>query len=154
MGDPELTRLRDEIMIVSLDETLYEEYGSFPFRRTDPGSEFYSDELTGVKERFFPEAQKALFFFLSFSPAQQTCLISSVRTLDSHLVFCLLSKPNITDMNSISAMKTPHAELLPSHNDENGCERPNINHESADHKGCQPDNLSINSRWESTKKVS
>ena len=36
-GDPELTTLRDEIMIVALDEALYEEYGSFPFRRTDLG---------------------------------------------------------------------------------------------------------------------
>ena len=36
-GDPEYTRLRDEIMIVALDEELYEEYGSFPFRRTDLG---------------------------------------------------------------------------------------------------------------------
>ena len=36
-GDPELTKLRDEIMIVALDEALYEEYGSFPFRRTDLG---------------------------------------------------------------------------------------------------------------------
>ncbi len=36
-GDPEFTRLRDEIMIVALDENLYEEYGSFPFRRTDLG---------------------------------------------------------------------------------------------------------------------
>ena len=36
-GDSELTRLRDEIMIVALDEALYEEYGSFPFRRTDLG---------------------------------------------------------------------------------------------------------------------
>ncbi len=36
-GDPEQTRLRDEIMIVALDEDLYEEYGSFPFRRTDLG---------------------------------------------------------------------------------------------------------------------
>ena len=36
-GDPSHTRLRDEIMIVTLDEDLYEEYGSFPFRRTDLG---------------------------------------------------------------------------------------------------------------------
>lgn len=36
-GDPELTRLREEIIIVALDEQLYEEYGSFPFRRTDLG---------------------------------------------------------------------------------------------------------------------
>ena len=36
-GDPELTTLRDEITIVTLDESLYEEYGSFPFRRTDLG---------------------------------------------------------------------------------------------------------------------
>ncbi|MBQ75379.1 MAG: hypothetical protein CMQ20_10215 [Gammaproteobacteria bacterium] len=36
-GDQELTRLRDDIMIVALDEALYEEYGSFPFRRTDLG---------------------------------------------------------------------------------------------------------------------
>jgi CHASE2 domain-containing sensor protein len=36
-GAPELTTLRDEIMIVALDEALYEEYGSFPFRRTDLG---------------------------------------------------------------------------------------------------------------------
>jgi adenylate cyclase len=37
LGDPELTQLRDEIMIVALDEDLYTEYGSFPFRRTDLG---------------------------------------------------------------------------------------------------------------------
>ena len=37
LGDPSLTRLRDEIMIVALDEALYEEYGSFPFKRTDLG---------------------------------------------------------------------------------------------------------------------
>ncbi len=36
-GDPEITRLSDDIMIVTLDEELYEEYGSFPFRRTDLG---------------------------------------------------------------------------------------------------------------------
>ncbi|MFT7382856.1 MAG: CHASE2 domain-containing sensor protein [Urechidicola sp.] len=36
-GDPAETSLRDEIMIVALDEGLYEEYGSFPFRRTDLG---------------------------------------------------------------------------------------------------------------------
>jgi adenylate cyclase len=36
-GDPEMMKLRDEIMIVALDEALYEEYGSFPFRRTDLG---------------------------------------------------------------------------------------------------------------------
>tara|TARA_R110002072_G_scaffold1598_6_gene13621 strand:- start:53230 stop:55611 length:2382 start_codon:yes stop_codon:yes gene_type:complete len=37
LGDPALTKLRDDIMIVALDEALYEEYGSFPFRRTDLG---------------------------------------------------------------------------------------------------------------------
>ena len=37
LGDASHTRLRDEIMIVSLDEDLYAEYGSFPFRRTDLG---------------------------------------------------------------------------------------------------------------------
>lgn len=37
LGDPAITQLRDDIMIVSLDEALYEEYGSFPFRRTDLG---------------------------------------------------------------------------------------------------------------------
>jgi CHASE2 domain-containing sensor protein/tRNA A-37 threonylcarbamoyl transferase component Bud32 len=37
LGDPEITQLREEIMIVALDEALYEEYGSFPFRRTDLG---------------------------------------------------------------------------------------------------------------------
>lgn len=36
-GDPEVTQLREEIMVVALDEALYEEYGSFPFRRTDLG---------------------------------------------------------------------------------------------------------------------
>lgn len=36
-GDPEIMQLREEIMIVALDEALYEEYGSFPFRRTDLG---------------------------------------------------------------------------------------------------------------------
>ncbi|MFT4799677.1 MAG: serine/threonine-protein kinase [Candidatus Azotimanducaceae bacterium] len=37
LGDPAVTQLRDDIMIVSLDEAVYEEYGSFPFRRTDLG---------------------------------------------------------------------------------------------------------------------
>ena len=37
LGDPNHTRLRSEIIIVALDEALYEEYGSFPFRRTDLG---------------------------------------------------------------------------------------------------------------------
>ncbi|MBD3646632.1 MAG: CHASE2 domain-containing protein, partial [Pseudomonadales bacterium] len=37
LGDPEQTRLSEDIMIVALDEGLYEEYGSFPFRRTDLG---------------------------------------------------------------------------------------------------------------------
>jgi CHASE2 domain-containing sensor protein len=37
LGDPEDRRLRDDIIIVALDEPLYEEYGSFPFRRTDLG---------------------------------------------------------------------------------------------------------------------
>lgn len=37
LGDPSVTRLRDDIMIVALDEALYGEYGSFPFRRTDLG---------------------------------------------------------------------------------------------------------------------
>lgn len=36
-GDPAITQLSDEIVLVSLDEALYEEYGSFPFRRTDLG---------------------------------------------------------------------------------------------------------------------
>ena len=36
-GNPELAQLREEIMIVALDEAFYEEYGSFPFRRTDHG---------------------------------------------------------------------------------------------------------------------
>lgn len=37
MGDDDLMSLRDEILIVALDESLYDEYGSFPFRRTDIG---------------------------------------------------------------------------------------------------------------------
>lgn len=37
LGDPEVTQFSDEIVLVSLDEELYEEYGSFPFRRTDLG---------------------------------------------------------------------------------------------------------------------
>lgn len=37
LGDPELSQLREEILIVALDESLYDEYGSFPFRRTDLG---------------------------------------------------------------------------------------------------------------------
>jgi len=36
-GDEYHSQLRDEIMLVTLDESLYEEYGSFPFRRTDLG---------------------------------------------------------------------------------------------------------------------
>lgn len=45
LGDPSRTKLRDEILIVALDEALYEEYGSFPFRRTDLGkiAEILSD---------------------------------------------------------------------------------------------------------------
>jgi CHASE2 domain-containing sensor protein len=37
LGDPAMVTLRDDIMIVALNEDLYEEYGSFPFRRTDLG---------------------------------------------------------------------------------------------------------------------
>lgn len=37
LGDPEITRLSEDILLVSLDESTYEEYGSFPFRRTDLG---------------------------------------------------------------------------------------------------------------------
>ncbi|MDG2071979.1 MAG: hypothetical protein P8J55_09710 [Pseudomonadales bacterium] len=37
MGDESTATLRDEILIVALDEDLYQQYGSFPFRRTDPG---------------------------------------------------------------------------------------------------------------------
>ncbi len=36
-GPDALMTLRDDIMLVALDEALYEEYGSFPFRRTDLG---------------------------------------------------------------------------------------------------------------------
>lgn len=36
-GDPAITQLSDEIVLVSLDEALYEEYGSFPFKRIDLG---------------------------------------------------------------------------------------------------------------------
>ncbi len=36
-GDEATVELRDEIMLVALDEELYAEYGSFPFRRTDLG---------------------------------------------------------------------------------------------------------------------
>jgi len=36
-GPDEYTTLSDKIMLVALDESLYEEYGSFPFRRTDLG---------------------------------------------------------------------------------------------------------------------
>jgi len=37
LGPDEYTTLSDKIMLVALDESLYEEYGSFPFRRTDLG---------------------------------------------------------------------------------------------------------------------
>jgi CHASE2 domain-containing sensor protein len=37
LGDPAYTSLSEDIILVSLDEELYEEYGSFPFRRTDLG---------------------------------------------------------------------------------------------------------------------
>jgi adenylate cyclase len=36
-GDPDTMQLREEIMLVALDEDLYDKYGSFPFRRTDLG---------------------------------------------------------------------------------------------------------------------
>ena len=31
LGDPEITRLSEDILLISLDESTYEEYGSFPF---------------------------------------------------------------------------------------------------------------------------
>ncbi|MCB1691454.1 MAG: protein kinase [Pseudomonadales bacterium] len=37
LGDPATAKLSDKIAIVALDEDLYHEYGSFPFRRTDLG---------------------------------------------------------------------------------------------------------------------
>ncbi len=37
LGDPDVVQLSEDIMIVALDEDLYAEYGSFPFRRTDLG---------------------------------------------------------------------------------------------------------------------
>jgi len=37
LGDPAERQLREEIIVVPLDEELYDEYGSFPFRRTDLG---------------------------------------------------------------------------------------------------------------------
>ncbi len=58
-GDPELTTLRDEIMIVALDEALYEEYGSFPFRRTDLGK--IAEVLSGFGARVV-----ALDFLMDF----------------------------------------------------------------------------------------
>lgn len=36
-GNPAVTSLDDDILIVALDENLYDQYGSFPFRRTDLG---------------------------------------------------------------------------------------------------------------------
>lgn len=59
LGDPEITRLRDEIMIVALDEDLYHEYGSFPFRRTDLGK--IADILSGFGARVV-----ALDFLMDF----------------------------------------------------------------------------------------
>ncbi len=59
-GDPELTRLRDEIMLVTLDEALYQEYGSFPFRRTDLGK--IAEILAGFGARVV-----ALDFLMDFS---------------------------------------------------------------------------------------
>lgn len=58
-GDPELMKLRDEIMIVALDEDLYEEYGSFPFRRTDLGK--IAETLSGFGARVV-----ALDFLMDF----------------------------------------------------------------------------------------
>lgn len=59
LGDPELTRLRDEIVLVSLDEALYEEYGSFPFRRTDIGK--IAEKVAG-----FGASVVALDFLMDF----------------------------------------------------------------------------------------
>jgi CHASE2 domain-containing sensor protein/tRNA A-37 threonylcarbamoyl transferase component Bud32 len=59
LGDPELTRLREEIMIVALDEDLYTEYGSFPFRRTDLGK--IAEILSGFGARVV-----ALDFLMDF----------------------------------------------------------------------------------------
>ncbi len=58
-GDPDLMHLRDEIMIVALDEDLYAEYGSFPFRRTDLGR--IADILAGFGARVV-----ALDFLMDF----------------------------------------------------------------------------------------
>ena len=62
LGDPELTRLREEIMIVALDEDLYTEYGSFPFRRTDLGK--IAEILSG-----FGSSVVALYVLMDFKSA-------------------------------------------------------------------------------------
>jgi CHASE2 domain-containing sensor protein/predicted Ser/Thr protein kinase len=59
LGDPDLTQLREEVMIVALDEDMYAEYGSFPFRRTDLGK--LADTLSG-----FGASVIALDFLMDF----------------------------------------------------------------------------------------
>ncbi len=54
-----MMKLRDEIMIVALEEALYEEYGSFPFRRTDLGK--IAETLSG-----FGAKVVALDFLMDF----------------------------------------------------------------------------------------
>jgi CHASE2 domain-containing sensor protein/tRNA A-37 threonylcarbamoyl transferase component Bud32 len=115
-GNPELTQLRDEIMVVALDEALYEEYGSFPFRRTDLGliaerlgefgaSVITMDFLMDFRSSYGEDEPTAA----SFSKAENVLLVSYANFRDGQ--FTGLSYPN--DVLKASA-RTGYSNLQPT----------------------------------------
>ena len=116
LGDPELTQLREEIMVVALDEALYEEYGSFPFRRTDLGliakrlSEFGAsvialDFLMDFRSSYGEDEPTAKMF----DEAGNVLLVSFANFRDGEFVG--LSYPNET-LNAAST--TGYSNLQPT----------------------------------------
>ena len=116
LGDPEITQLRDEIMIVALDEALYDEYGSFPFRRTDLGqiaetlSKFGAsvialDFLMDFHSSYGEDEPTAAMF----AEADNVLLVSFANFEDGKFVG--LSYPNDT-LNAVA--KTGYSNLQPT----------------------------------------
>jgi len=116
LGDPATTQLRDDIMIVSLDEDLYEEYGSFPFRRTDLGliaqrlSQFGAsvvimDFLMDFRSSYGEDEPTAAMF----EEAGNVLLVSYANFNDGKFVG--ISYPN--ELLNASA-KTGYSNLLPT----------------------------------------
>ena len=116
LADPGLMRLRDEIVLVSLDEALYEEYGSFPFRRTDLGK--IAETVAG-----FGASVVALDFLMDFrsSYGEDEPTAAMLRKADNVLLvsyanfdgnrFEKLSYPNETLR---AAARTGYSNLQPT----------------------------------------